>query len=146
MFPDFNSGHYGSLRARKAPYSEVNESAVQFDWSSRPVEDEDENSNKMQNLKELPLHMGLKKAIRYNMLLLCFYEEVNKNVAVYIVVCLSGRCSRCESPLCLVGVPGVSATRSPFSGFVRTWRVSHLYSSSGGSPCTRLEVKKRHTD
>ncbi|KAK2855401.1 hypothetical protein Q7C36_007270 [Tachysurus vachellii] len=61
---DFNSSHYGSLRARKAPYSEVNESAVQFDWSSRPVEDEDENSNKMQNLKELPLHMGLKKAIR----------------------------------------------------------------------------------
>lgn len=67
--PDYNRGHYSSLRARKAAFSEVNEGAVQFEWSSRPEEDstEDENSDKMQNLRELPLPMGLKKAIRYNM-------------------------------------------------------------------------------
>ncbi|XP_017321089.1 transmembrane channel-like protein 7 [Ictalurus punctatus] len=63
---DYSSGLYGSLRARKAPFSDVNEGAVQIDWASRPEVDdgEDENSNKMQNLRELPLHMGLKKAIR----------------------------------------------------------------------------------
>lgn len=65
--PDYNGGHYGSLRARKAN-SEVNEDAVQFDWNSRPQADngEDENSNKTPNLRELPLHMGLKKAIWYS--------------------------------------------------------------------------------
>ncbi|MCI4374278.1 hypothetical protein PGIGA_G00004510 [Pangasianodon gigas] len=63
---DYNSGHYGSLRARKAPFGEVNKGAVQIDWSSRPEKNdgEDENSEKTQNLRELPLHMGLKKAIR----------------------------------------------------------------------------------
>lgn len=55
-------------------------------------------------------------------------------------VCLSGRCSRCESLLCLVGVPGISVTRSPFSIFVRTYRALYVTSSSGGSPCTRSEV------
>ncbi|KAK3571761.1 hypothetical protein QTP86_018721 [Hemibagrus guttatus] len=63
---DYTGGHYGTLRTRKAPFSEVNEGAVHFDWSSHPVEDdrEDENSHQTTNLKELPLHMGLKKAIR----------------------------------------------------------------------------------
>lgn len=67
--PEYDRSYYGSLRSRKAPFSEMNEAAVQFKWSSHPEEDsnEDENSNKMQNLRELPLHMGLKKAIWYNM-------------------------------------------------------------------------------
>ncbi|XP_060776360.1 transmembrane channel-like protein 7 isoform X1 [Neoarius graeffei] len=62
---EYDRSYYGSLRSRKAPFSEMNEAAVQFKWSSHPEEDssKDENSNKMQNLKELPLHMGLKKAI-----------------------------------------------------------------------------------
>ncbi|XP_053473379.1 transmembrane channel-like protein 7 [Ictalurus furcatus] len=52
--------------AHKLPLSDVTEGAVQIDWASRPEVDdgEDENSNKTQNLRELPLHMGLKKAIR----------------------------------------------------------------------------------
>lgn len=43
----------------------MNEDAVQFTWSPRPEVDdgEDENSDKRKNLRELPLHMGLKKAI-----------------------------------------------------------------------------------
>lgn len=70
--PDYSSGLYGSLMARKLPFSDVNEGAVQIDWASRPEVDdgEDENSNKTQNLRELPLHMGLKKAIQYNMCLI----------------------------------------------------------------------------
>ncbi|KAF7708072.1 transmembrane channel-like protein 7 isoform X2 [Silurus meridionalis] len=60
-----NSG-YGSLRLRKGPLNKGIEGTVQFDWNSRPNEDEgeDENADKMQKLRELPLHMGLKKAIR----------------------------------------------------------------------------------
>lgn len=38
-------------------------SAVQFDWASPPEDAED--SNEPQNLRELPLHMSLKRAVWY---------------------------------------------------------------------------------
>lgn len=57
---------------------------------------------------------------------------------------LSGRSSRCESPSCLVGDPGVCVIPSPFGGFATTWPALCLQSCSGGSPCTRLEVKKKN--
>ncbi|TSL82552.1 Transmembrane channel-like protein 7 [Bagarius yarrelli] len=62
----YNGSHYGSIRAHKSSLSRVNAGEVQFDWGSRPTEEDgkDENYTKAQNLKELPLHMGLKKAIR----------------------------------------------------------------------------------
>ncbi|XP_049336483.1 transmembrane channel-like protein 7 [Astyanax mexicanus] len=52
-----------SLRYRGPTVPQENTTAVQFDWSSRPDESGDEESHQPQNLRELPLHMGLKRAI-----------------------------------------------------------------------------------
>ncbi|XP_066538396.1 transmembrane channel-like protein 4 [Hoplias malabaricus] len=58
--------HYSpqsSLRHRGDPTQAEMVNTVQFDWSSRPEESEDGDSNQPHNLKELPLHMALKRAI-----------------------------------------------------------------------------------
>ncbi|KAF4103044.1 transmembrane channel-like protein 7 [Onychostoma macrolepis] len=59
--PDYPSPHGSqhSLRLRTVPAQGT--SAVQFDWASPPEDAED--SNEPRNLRELPLHMGLKKAV-----------------------------------------------------------------------------------
>ncbi|XP_067304514.1 transmembrane channel-like protein 7 [Pseudorasbora parva] len=59
--PDYPSpyGSQHSLRLRTAPAQDT--SAVQFDWSSPP--EDAEESNEPQDLRELPLHMGLKRAV-----------------------------------------------------------------------------------
>ncbi|KTG45803.1 hypothetical protein cypCar_00002354 [Cyprinus carpio] len=59
--PDYPSPHGSqhSLRLRTVPAQDTN--ANQFDWAS-PAEDA-EDSNEPRNLRELPLHMGLKKAV-----------------------------------------------------------------------------------
>ncbi|KAK7147161.1 hypothetical protein R3I94_009873 [Phoxinus phoxinus] len=59
--PDYPSpyGSQHSLRLRTVPPQET--SAVQFDWASPPEDAED--SNEPPNLRELPLHMGLKRAV-----------------------------------------------------------------------------------
>ncbi|XP_050987921.1 LOW QUALITY PROTEIN: transmembrane channel-like protein 7 [Labeo rohita] len=54
----YNSQH--SLRLRTVPAQDMN--AVQFDWASQPEDAED--NDEPRNLRELPLHMGLKKAVR----------------------------------------------------------------------------------
>lgn len=54
---------------------------------------------------------------------------------------LSGRYSRWKSPLCLVGIRGVCATPSPFSVFMRTYQAFFISCSSGGSQCTKSEVR-----
>ncbi|XP_026107763.1 transmembrane channel-like protein 7 isoform X2 [Carassius auratus] len=59
--PDYPSPYSSqhSLRLRTGPTQDT--SAVQFDWSSPPEDAED--SNEPQNLRELPLHMSLKRAV-----------------------------------------------------------------------------------
>ncbi|XP_059364751.1 transmembrane channel-like protein 7 [Carassius carassius] len=59
--PDYPSPYSSqhSLRLRTGPAQDT--SAVQFDWSSPPEDAED--SNEPQNLRELPLHMSLKRAV-----------------------------------------------------------------------------------
>uniref|UniRef100_A0A8C1VHJ2 Transmembrane channel-like protein n=2 Tax=Cyprinus carpio TaxID=7962 RepID=A0A8C1VHJ2_CYPCA len=59
--PDYPSpyGSQHSLRLRTVPAQDT--SAVQFDWASPPEDAED--SNEPQNLRELPLHMSLKRAV-----------------------------------------------------------------------------------
>ncbi|KAK2902870.1 hypothetical protein QQF64_010266 [Cirrhinus molitorella] len=54
----YDSQH--SLRLRTVPAQDT--SAVHFDWASQPKDAED--SDEPRNLRELPLHMGLKKAVR----------------------------------------------------------------------------------
>lgn len=54
-------GSQHSLRLRTVPAQET--SAVQFDWASPPEDAED--SNEPRNLRELPLHMGLKRPVWY---------------------------------------------------------------------------------
>lgn len=55
------NGSQHSLRLRTVPAQET--SAAQFDWASPPEDAED--SNEPRNLRELPLHMGLKRAVWY---------------------------------------------------------------------------------
>ncbi|XP_048009325.1 transmembrane channel-like protein 7 [Megalobrama amblycephala] len=62
--PDYPSpyGSQHSLRLRTVPAQDT--SAVRFDWDSPPENPEDaEDSNEPRNLRELPLHMGLKRAV-----------------------------------------------------------------------------------
>ncbi|XP_057196631.1 transmembrane channel-like protein 7 [Triplophysa rosa] len=59
---DYDISPYGSqrsLRLRKVPAEDT--SAVQFDWASTP--ENAEEPDEPRNLRELPLHMGLKRAV-----------------------------------------------------------------------------------
>ncbi|XP_062847650.1 transmembrane channel-like protein 7 [Trichomycterus rosablanca] len=57
-----DGGHYSTM-AYTVPPSDVNEHTAQFDWNPRPEDEGDEEPYKTRNLKELPLPMGLKRAI-----------------------------------------------------------------------------------
>ncbi|KAK1794733.1 hypothetical protein P4O66_009949, partial [Electrophorus voltai] len=61
---DGRYGSYASLRARHPAMQKANENTVRFDWSSQPEGCMDGDSDQPRNLRELPLHMGLKRAIR----------------------------------------------------------------------------------
>lgn len=58
-------GAQQSMRLRRAPSRASNNNAPQFNWGSTPVEDEEgEESGSQQDLKVLPLPLGLKRAVR----------------------------------------------------------------------------------
>nr|XP_002664983.1 transmembrane channel-like protein 4 [Danio rerio] len=57
------SHHSLRLRTVAAPAPAQQSSGVQFDWASPPPEDA-EDSSETRNLRELPLHMSLKRAVR----------------------------------------------------------------------------------
>lgn len=58
-------GSQQSMRLRRAPSRASNNNAPQFNWGSTPVEDEEgEESGSQQDLKVLPLPLGLKRAVR----------------------------------------------------------------------------------
>lgn len=61
---DYDISPYGSqrsLRLRTVPAEDT--SAVHFDWGSTP--ENAEEPDEPRNLRELPLHMGLKRAVWY---------------------------------------------------------------------------------
>ncbi|XP_029361088.1 transmembrane channel-like protein 7 [Echeneis naucrates] len=57
-------GERQSLRLRRVSSDESHQNYPQFNWSSKPAEDDEQNSGPARDLRSIPLHMALRRAVR----------------------------------------------------------------------------------